>query len=125
MGERRVAITGIGVVAPGDVGAKAMWERIVSGVPATRLITAFDAAPFRSRVAAECDFDPLQEGLTEADVERLDRAGQFLLVAAREALADSDFECGPDNTHRVAVSIGNAVGCSQRLEEEYVAISDE
>ncbi|MEU6024212.1 beta-ketoacyl-[acyl-carrier-protein] synthase family protein [Micromonospora sp. NPDC048871] len=125
MGERRVAITGIGVVAPGDVGTKAMWERIVSGVPATRLITAFDSTPFRSRVAAECDFDPRKEGLTEDDIERLDRVGQLAVVATREALADSNFECVPDNAHRVGVSIGNAVGCSQRLEQEYRAVSDE
>ncbi|ASR34900.1 beta-ACP synthase [Prauserella marina] len=125
MGERRVAITGMGVVAPGDVGTKAMWERIVSGVPATRLITTFDATPFRSRVAAECDFDPRQEGLTEDDVERLDRVSQLLLVAAAEALADSDFACVPDNAHRVGASIGNAVGCTQRLEQEYLAVSDE
>jgi act minimal PKS ketosynthase (KS/KS alpha) len=125
MGERRVAITGIGVVAPGDVGTKAMWERIVSGVPATRLITAFDPAPFRSRVAAECDFDPRQEGLAEEDIERLDRVGQLLIVAAGEALADSDFECAPGNAHRVGVSIGNAVGCTQRLEQEYLAVSAE
>lgn len=102
-----------------------MWERIVSGVPATRLITAFDSAPFRSRVAAECDFDPRQEGLTEDDIERLDRAAQLLVVATGEALADSDFECVPDNAHRVGVSIGNAVGCTQRLEQEYLAVSDE
>ncbi|MFV2104718.1 beta-ketoacyl-[acyl-carrier-protein] synthase family protein [Micromonospora sp. LOL_024] len=125
MGERRVAITGIGVVAPGDVGTRAMWERIVSGAPATRLITAFDSTPFRSRVAAECDFDPRKEGLTEDDIERLDRACQVAVVATREALADSNFECVPDNAHRVGVSIGNAVGCSQRLEQEYRAVSDE
>ncbi|MFD4940027.1 beta-ketoacyl synthase N-terminal-like domain-containing protein, partial [Streptomyces virginiae] len=90
MGERRVAVTGIGVVAPGGTGTKAFWERITSGRPATRGITAFDPAPFRSRIAAECDFDPLAGGLTEADTERLDRAAQMLLIAAREALADSE-----------------------------------
>lgn len=36
MSQRRVVITGIGVVAPGGLGAKAFWERIVAGTPMTR-----------------------------------------------------------------------------------------
>ena len=48
MTARRVVVTGLGVIAPGGVGTKAFWERIVSGVSATRTITAFDATPFRS-----------------------------------------------------------------------------
>ena len=55
---RRVVITGIGVVAPGGVGIKDFWSLLTEGRTATRGITLFDAAPFRSRVAAEVDFDP-------------------------------------------------------------------
>ncbi|MFF4159685.1 beta-ketoacyl-[acyl-carrier-protein] synthase family protein [Streptomyces sp. NPDC001678] len=121
---RRVVITGIGVVAPGGVGTKAFWNRVVSGVPATRTITAFDPSPFRSRVAAECDFDPVQAGIAPADARRLDRAAQFALVSAREALADSGLDVTGENAHRVGVAIGSAVGCTQKLEEQYVALSD-
>ncbi len=59
---RRVVITGIGVVAPGDVGTKPFWEMLTAGRTATRPISSFDASPFRSQVAAECDFDPAAEG---------------------------------------------------------------
>ncbi|PWS42738.1 beta-ACP synthase [Streptomyces sp. ZEA17I] len=123
MGERRVAITGIGVVAPGGTGTKAFWERIVSGVPATRGITAFDPGPFRSRIAAECDFDPHQAGLTRPETERFDRAAQMLMIATREAMAGSALLIGPDEAYRVGVSIGNAVGLTQQLEHEYRRLS--
>ena len=63
---RRVVITGIGVVAPGGVGTKDFWDLLTAGRTATRTITFFDPSPFRSRVAAECDFDPAAHGLTPA-----------------------------------------------------------
>jgi putative monooxygenase len=57
-GRRRTAVTGIGVVAPGGSTRDAFWSLITEGRTATRLIRLFDASPFPSRVAAECDFDP-------------------------------------------------------------------
>ncbi|WUH98284.1 beta-ketoacyl-[acyl-carrier-protein] synthase family protein [Spirillospora sp. NBC_00431] len=123
MSDRRVAITGIGVIAPGGTGAKAFWARITSGISATRPITMFDASPFRSRIAAECDFDPVQEGIAEADAARLDRVTQLLLVAATEAMSDAELRIDPDWSHRAGVSVGSAVGCTQRLEREYRTLS--
>jgi act minimal PKS ketosynthase (KS/KS alpha) len=123
-GERRVVITGVGVVAPGGIGRKAFWELLTAGRTATRIITLFDASAFRSRVAAECDFTPAAHGLTPREVRRMDRAAQFAVVAAREAWADSGL--GPDEVppERLGVSTGSAVGCTTGLEEEYVVLSD-
>lgn len=58
MNERRVVITGIGVIAPGGIGTKGFWSLLSEGRTATREISLFDASAFRSRVAAEADFDP-------------------------------------------------------------------
>nr|AAA87618.1 polyketide synthase [Streptomyces sp.] len=120
---RRVVITGMGVVAPGAIGIKSFWELLLSGTTATRAITTFDATPFRSRIAAECDFDPVAAGLSAEQARRLDRAGQFALVAGQEALTDSGLRIGEDSAHRVGVCVGTAVGCTQKLESEYVALS--
>ncbi|MEV4273934.1 beta-ketoacyl-[acyl-carrier-protein] synthase family protein [Micromonospora aurantiaca (nom. illeg.)] len=125
MSQRRVVITGIGVVAPGGLGAKAFWERIVAGTPMTRLVTAFDSTDFRSRIAAECDFDPFQYGFSEHDIGRLDRAALFALTATREAMSDSGLVVDRDDAHRVGVSLGTAVGATLRLEERYRAVSHE
>jgi len=124
--ERRVAITGIGVVSPAGVGVKDFWGLLSSGRTATRGITLFDPTPFRSRVAGECDFDPEAAGLDPREIRRMDRAAQFAVVSAREALADAglDLAALEPAAHRVAVSLGSAVGCSTNLEKEYVVVSN-
>ncbi|MGW0583840.1 beta-ketoacyl-[acyl-carrier-protein] synthase family protein, partial [Streptomyces sp. NPDC002920] len=73
---------------------------------------------------AEVDFDPAAAGLTAEEVERMDRCAQFAVVAAREAMADAGLEPGRVAPERVGVSIGSAVGCTTRLEDEYVVASD-
>jgi minimal PKS ketosynthase (KS/KS alpha) len=121
---RRVAVTGIGVVAPGGIGVPAFWDLLASGRTATRGITLFDPEGLRSRIAAECDFDPLAQGLEPELVERADRYIQFALVAATEAVTDSGVDFGAEDPWRVAVSLGSAVGGTTRLEHDYVLVSE-
>lgn len=124
MNRRRVVITGIGVVAPDATGTKRFWELLSAGRTATRRITFFDPSPYRSQVAAECDFDPLCEGLTHQQTRRMDRATQLAIVSARESLHDSGLELESVDLSRTGVVVGSAVGCTMGLEEEYVAVSN-
>jgi minimal PKS ketosynthase (KS/KS alpha) len=122
--KRRAVITGIGAVAPGGIGRDALWDLLSAGRTATRTITLFDPSGFRSRIAAECDFDPVQSGLCPQEVRRMDRAAQFAVVSAREAVADSGVAVDELDPARVTVSVGSAVGCTMGLEEEYNVLSD-
>ncbi|MFE2143824.1 beta-ketoacyl-[acyl-carrier-protein] synthase family protein [Streptomyces sp. NPDC059456] len=120
---RRVVITGIGVVAPGRPGTKEFWSLLTDGRTATRAITLFDASGFRSRIAAEADFDPQESGLSAEQSGRLDRAAQFAVVSAREALADSGLAGSYDAT-RTGVTLGSALGCTTGLDAEYGVVSE-
>nr|WP_202453302.1 beta-ketoacyl-[acyl-carrier-protein] synthase family protein [Streptomyces sp. SID4913] len=122
---RRVVITGIGVLAPGGVGVKDFWSLLSEGRTATRGITFFDPAPFRSRVAAEIDFDAEASGLSPQEIRRMDRAAQLAIVATREAVADSGLDVGAMDPYRLGVTIGSAVGATMGLDEEYRVVSDE
>ncbi|CAA9448080.1 MAG: Polyketide beta-ketoacyl synthase WhiE-KS paralog [uncultured Pseudonocardia sp.] len=122
---RTAVITGIGVVAPGAVGREGYWELLASGRTATRGISLFDATAFRSRIAAEVDFDPVASGLSAQQLRRMDRAGQFAVVCTREAVADSGIDLAACRPDRIAVSIGSAVGATTGLEEEYRVVADE
>ncbi|ULR51504.1 beta-ketoacyl-[acyl-carrier-protein] synthase family protein [Streptomyces deccanensis] len=124
MSGRRVVITGIEVLAPGGVGIKNFWSLLSEGRTATRGITFFDPSPFRSRVAAEIDFDPEMHGLSPQEVRRMDRAAQFAVVAARGAVADSGIELEEYDPYRVGVTVGSAVGATMGLDQEYRTVSD-
>jgi len=121
---RRVAVTGIGVVAPGGTGAEAFWDLLAGGRTATRGITLFDPAGLRSRIAAECDFDPLAHGLDPELSEHADRYIQFAVVAAGEAVRDSGLDADREDPWRIGVSLGSAVGGTTRLEHDYVLVSE-
>jgi minimal PKS ketosynthase (KS/KS alpha) len=115
-------VTGVGVVAPGGIGVKSFWELLSLGRTATRGITLFDPAGFRSRIAAECDFDAGAVLLPD-QVARMDRYVQFGMAAAQEALAEAGLETDEESSWRTAVSMGSAVGGTTRLEAEYVEAS--
>ncbi|MET7287767.1 beta-ketoacyl-[acyl-carrier-protein] synthase family protein [Streptomyces sp. NPDC005573] len=120
---RRVAVTGIGIVAPGGIGVPAFWDLLANGRTATRGITFFDPSGLRSQIAAECDFDPTAYGLDARQAERADRYIQFALVAGDEAVLDSGLDLTQEDPWRIAVSVGTAVGGTTRLEHDYVLVS--
>ena len=97
---------------------------ITAGRTATRGITFFDAAGFRSQIAAEADFDPRAAGLTEQEITRMDRYIQFAAAAGMEAIADSALDLEQVNRDRMAVALGSAVGGTMYLEDDYVAVSN-
>lgn len=122
---RRVVITGIGVLAPGGTGTKDFWALLTSGRTATRTLSSFPASGYRSRVAAEIDFSPAEHGLLPQEIRRMDRAAQFAVVTTREAVQDSGLELEGMDPARTAVVIGNAVGATTSLEEEYRIVSND
>lgn len=122
--DRRVVITGIGVIAPGGMGSKPFWQLLTDGRTATRRISFFDASPFRSQIAAEVDFDAGLSGLGPQETRRMDRAAQFAVVSAREAIADSGLEFTALDPYRIGVTIGSAVGATTGLDQEYRTVSD-
>jgi minimal PKS ketosynthase (KS/KS alpha) len=122
---RRVAITGIGALAPGGIGVKEFWSLLCEGRTATGPITFFDPTPFRSQVAAEIDFHPEMYGLGPQQTRRMDRATQLVVVAAAEAMADSGLEFPELDPAQLGVMIGTAVGATTGLEEEYRVVSDD
>ena len=88
--QRRVAITGIGLVTPAGLDAASSWARIKSARSCVGPITIFDASGFSTRIAAEVKgFDSLPPIDDRKLLKYASRAHRFALAAADEAIADS------------------------------------
>lgn len=90
--QRRVVITGLGVIAPNGIGKEVFWDACLSGRSGIRHITHFDASSLPSQIAGEVtNFEPAALGLTPDECQNLDRNTQFALGAANLALKDAEF----------------------------------
>ena len=114
--ERRVVVTGLGVVSPVGNNIDEMWASIKAGKHGIAPITRFDTEGHKVTLAAEVkDFD---FGDRRA-AKRLDIADQYALVAAREAVADSGIVSGENvDPDRFGVYGGTGIGGIATLESE-------
>jgi len=107
---RRVVITGMGVVAPNGIGIENFWDSLVHGRSAVRRITRFDASTYPSQIAAEVpDFDPT-DYMDPKTAKRLGRFAQFAFVASQMAVDDSALNFDKEDSYRVGVYVGTAMG---------------
>jgi 3-oxoacyl-(acyl-carrier-protein) synthase len=110
--QKRVVITGLGVVAPNGIGKEDFWQACISGRSGVRRITLFDANFLPTQIAGEVvGFDPSSLGLTKEEAEVFDRGTQFAVAAANLAYYDSELpvELNEAERNAIGVMMGNAV----------------
>src|SRR5579872_2509405 len=123
MGQRRVAVTGMGVISAVGADLSSTWSALRQGVTGIAPIQSLDVSRFRFQNGAEVrGYDPLRH--FEANrAEMLDRFAQFAVVAAREALADSGLNAKAGGfSERTAVITGSCVGGQTSQDAGFVAL---
>ena len=119
---RRVVVTGIGLVSALGVGTEATWEGLCAGRSGVAAITKFDAAAFAARIAAEVKgFDPLQY-VDKKDVKKMDPFIHYAIAASQAAVSDAGLVIGPENATRVGVFIASGIGGFGTIEREHQAL---
>jgi len=125
--QRRVVITGLGVVAPNGVGKDTFWQANIQGHSGIRAITRFDAHALATRIAGEVlDFDPQALGLTPLECSYMDRGTQFAIAAANLALKDAGMEhaLSEDEGDRMGVYMGTAMAYLEEGEKFWLQATE-
>jgi len=119
MNKGRVVITGMGVIAPNGIGIENFWDSLVHGRSGVKKITRFDISSYSTKIAGEVkDFDPL-DYMSPKSARRMDRFSQFAVACARMALDDAKIEVTQNNSDRIGIAIGSALGGIPSAEEQH------
>jgi len=109
--ERRVVVTGMGVVSALGDDVNTFWKSLVSGQCGIDRITSFDPSAYDTQIAAEVkNFNPAPAFPSPKEVRRTDRFSQFGVYAAWQALRDSGLDLNGANRDEIGVFIGSGIG---------------
>jgi len=108
--DRRVVVTGVGLLTSLGHDVPATWKKLLAGENGIRRIRCFDPSDLDAQIAAEVlDFDPVKR-IDFKQARRMDRFTQFALWTAKEAVPDSGIDLGKENPERCGVLVGVGMG---------------
>ena len=112
---RRVVVTGLGVISPVGNDTKTAWDNLMRGTSGLGEITRFDVDRYEAKVAGEVkDFEPT-DWLDAKAIRRTEISLQYGVAAAKQAVADSGFEIDDTNRTEVGVVFGSGAGGQQLM----------
>ncbi|MFY8216103.1 MAG: beta-ketoacyl-ACP synthase II [Chthoniobacterales bacterium] len=119
MSERRVVVTGMGVVTPIGSDIPTFWSNLTNGVSGVSRFEAFDSTEFDCKIAGEIKgFSATPYFNTPKDIKRTDRFTQFAMAASKMAVADAGLNPDTLDLDRTGVIIGSGIGGLLSMEEE-------
>jgi 3-oxoacyl-[acyl-carrier-protein] synthase II len=122
MVNRRVVVTGIGLVSSLGIGTEANWLALTAGQSGIGTITKFDAAAYSTQIAGEVKgFDPLRF-IEKKDVKKMDVFIQYAIAASQFAVDDAALVVTPELAPRVGVFIASGIGGFTTIEREHKAL---
>ncbi len=120
MSQRRVVVTGMGIVSPVGNTLATAWDSVINGRSGVGPITHFDATAYNSRIAAEVrDFDP-KAWMPPKDVKKMEIFIHYGIAASLMAMEDAGLEITEANAERAGVIVGSGIGGIRGIEETSV-----
>jgi 3-oxoacyl-[acyl-carrier-protein] synthase II len=124
MMNRRVVVTGLGVVAPNGNTVEEYWDNLVAGRGGAGPLTHFDTDGFSSKIACEVkDFHP-EQYIDAKKLRRMDTFVQYALTGAVMAMNDAGLEVGKDglDPNRIGVIVGSGIGGIGVIEQQHAVL---
>jgi len=116
---RRVLITGIGVISPVGIGKEKFWQALINGQSGIDTIKKFDVSSYDSQIAGEVKGFNGDDYLPRKDARRMDRFSQFAVSASIMAFQDSQINLDKLNHERSGVILGSGIGGISTFEEQH------
>lgn len=110
MSDRRVVITGMGIISPVGVGIVDNWRSITESRSGIGAITHFDPTGISCTIAGQADEFRVEDYFSAKDARKMDRFIQLGMAAGMDAFKDAGLEITAANAHRVGVYIGSGIG---------------
>jgi 3-oxoacyl-[acyl-carrier-protein] synthase II len=124
MAERRVVITGMGLITALGKTLPVFWENILAGKSGVKTISCFDTSRYPVHIGGEVtDFDPA-DYLDKREAKRIDRFAIFALASALAAVKDSSLDMDQIDKDRCGVIIGSGIGGLSEIEKEHRKLID-
>ncbi|HWF18639.1 MAG TPA: beta-ketoacyl-ACP synthase II [Verrucomicrobiae bacterium] len=118
--ERRVVVTGLGVISSLGQHIEPFWKHLLEAQCGISKISSFDASAFDCQIAAEIkDFVPGPGFPSPKELKRTDRFAQFGICAGYQALMDSGLDLEKVNRDEIGVFIGSGIGGLKTVEEQH------
>ncbi|MCI4667019.1 MAG: beta-ketoacyl-ACP synthase II [Bacteroidia bacterium] len=118
MQSRRVVVTGMGAITPIGNTVPAFWEGLSQGKSGANLITHFDTEKFKVKFACEVKDYKAADHFDRKEARKLDLFSHYAIIAAREAMADADFNLDSIDKTRFGVIVGSGIGGLGVFQEE-------
>ncbi|MDO5128890.1 MAG: beta-ketoacyl-ACP synthase II [Prevotellaceae bacterium] len=115
---KRVVVTGLGAVTPVGNTPEETWENLVAGKSGAAPITLFDASNFKTQFACEVKGLNFNEYIDRKEARKMDRYTQLALVAAAQAVNDSNLDAEDLDKNRIGVIFGVGIGGIKTFEDE-------
>ncbi len=109
MTEKRVVITGVGVIAPNGIGKDRFWQALQESRSGIKPITIFDPTLFKTKLAGEISDFNAEEFLGPKDLQNTDRATKLVCSAAKLSLEDAGLKVTEENTEDIGVVTGTTL----------------
>ena len=119
MKERRVVITGMGIVSPVGLRLDEAWHNVCNGVSGIRIIDDFDTSTLPTRIGGPVRNFDVNKYLKPKDVRKMDPFVQYGIAASVEAIKDSGFEITEENGHTIGVAMGSGIGGIKTIEDNH------
>ena len=122
--DRRVVVTGLGVISSIGNDVQTAWTSLINGVSGLGPITRFDTTPYEAKLGGEVHDFVASDWMDAKAARRSEASMHFGVAAAKQALADSGFEITDENRTEVGVIFGSGAGGQTLMIDNYATLHE-